>query len=101
MALETRVINEGTELVIKMVASFDFTVLMDFKQSYADLPETVNCVTVDLCQVAYMDSSALGMLLNMRNGLEGKVDTLKLINPNQTVNKILVISRFNKLFEIQ
>lgn len=62
--------------------------------------EDVEEVTIDLHKTAYMDSSALGMLLNMQKLLSGKVSTFKITNTRPQVLKILQIARFDKKFEI-
>jgi anti-anti-sigma regulatory factor len=47
-----------------------------------------------------MDSSALGMLLNMKKNLTGKVETIQISNCQPQLKKILQISRFDKKFDI-
>jgi anti-anti-sigma factor len=47
-----------------------------------------------------MDSSALGMLLNMKKTLEDKVTVFEITNCQPQLKKILQISRFDKKFDI-
>ena len=47
-----------------------------------------------------MDSSALGMLLNMQKTLGDSVKSFKITHSRPQVLKILQIARFNKKFEI-
>jgi anti-anti-sigma factor len=48
-----------------------------------------------------MDSSALGMLLNMQKALSERKLTYSIDNARPQVAKILKISRFDKKFEIR
>jgi len=57
-------------------------------------------IQIDLANVSYMDSSALGMLmlLNERVGEVGK--TVTLYKPNPKVRQILDIAKMGNLFKI-
>jgi len=47
-----------------------------------------------------MDSSALGMLLILREHAGNNKKSVKIVNCNQDVNKILSVSDFSNMFEI-
>ena len=68
--------------------------------AYGTDNEKVNRIVVDLARTEYMDSSALGMLLNMQKTLAGQVNQFQIINCRPQVEKILKISRFDKKFDI-
>ncbi|MCC2615200.1 STAS domain-containing protein [Aestuariibacter halophilus] len=100
MSLETRYNDDQSHLTIFMDEKFDFGKVQDFRQSYGDLPASVKTITVDLANTEYMDSSALGMLLNMQKSLQGKVSNFAISHCRPQVAKILKISRFDKKFSI-
>lgn len=79
---------------------FDFGKVQDFRDAYASTSEALQTVVVDLRRTEYMDSSALGMLLNMHKILNSQVQDFKIINCQPQVLKILSISRFDKKFDI-
>lgn len=54
---------------------------------------------MDLKEATYLDSSALGMLLLLRDHAGDDAD-VRVINSNSDVRKILAISNFDKLFDI-
>lgn len=56
--------------------------------------------TVDLKDTTYLDSSALGMLLLLRDHAGGDNSLIRLVNCNPDVRKILAISNFEQLFNI-
>ena len=55
---------------------------------------------VDLKEATYVDSSALGMLLLLRDHAGGDSSEIRVINSNPDVLKIFNISNFDKLFDI-
>ncbi|RMF18095.1 MAG: anti-sigma factor antagonist, partial [Gammaproteobacteria bacterium] len=90
---------ESGTVVVAISGTFDFKCVHDFRAAYQDLPDASTYV-VDLADVTHMDSSALGMLLNMRRSVgEDKQVVLRRAQP--TVRKILEISRFDKMFTLE
>lgn len=91
----------GKELTISVKGRFDFTVQQDFRKAYEDVDEDMNDYVVDLREATYLDSSALGMLLLLREHAGGETGHVRLVNCNPDVKKILEISNFGQLFPIQ
>ncbi len=56
---------------------------------------------VDLAEAEYMDSSAMGMLLQLREHSSKVKDSVVLANGNDAINEILKIANFGKLFLIK
>ena len=93
--------NQGKALVIDVGTKFDFSKVEDFRNAYSDLSDNASHITVDLSRTEYMDSSALGMLLNMQKSLADKELSYSIENARPQVAKILKISRFDKKFDIK
>ena len=93
----------GDIATIDMHGRFDFNVQRDFKDSYdAQLKnDGVAHIHVNLSGVDYLDSSALGMLLMLRERAAASGKSLKLCKPNPGVAQILEIANFSKLFTIE
>ena len=100
MSLNTSISSDGTKFSIHVKGKFDFNLVQDFRLAYANVGQDVDTVIVDLRETEYMDSSALGMLLNMQKLLCEKVQTFKISNCRPQIKKILQISRFDKKFDI-
>ena len=64
--------NQGQTLIIDVGTKFDFSKVEDFRNAYDKIDDDVSHIAVDLSQTEYMDSSALGMLLNMQKSLANK-----------------------------
>lgn len=101
MAIETKLSEDGDLLVIKIKGNFDFTMLNEFRQTYCDDSVTPNKYVVDMRDTPTIDSSALGMLLNMKRYLNLPDGNIKIINCNKVVQKVLLITNFNKKFTIE
>lgn len=100
MGLERHFSEDGKELTIVLDEKFDFGMVQEFRDAYTSDVSEVREVVVDLANTEYMDSSALGMLLNMQKSLQDKVGRFCIVNACPKVAKILQISRFDKKFEI-
>jgi anti-anti-sigma factor len=87
------------QLTIKIKGRFDFSTHQDFRGAYEKEPKAKRYV-VDLKETNYLDSSALGMLLLLRDHAGGEQADVRLENCSADVVKILAISNFSKLFTI-
>lgn len=56
---------------------------------------------IDLSGVTYMDSSSLGMLLLLREKADAKSIKVALFRPGPSVQTILKVVQFDRLFEIR
>ncbi len=91
--------SDRQELTIFVEGHFDFKAHQDFRDAYEHLGPEQRYI-VDLKGVQYLDSSALGMLLLLRDHAGGEYARVRLINCSGDVHKILAISNFSKLFHI-
>ncbi|QXI30099.1 MULTISPECIES: STAS domain-containing protein [Pseudomonas] len=100
MAVESAVSDNGRKLTISIKGRFDFGKHQEFRDSYERVDTRPDSVVVDLKDATYLDSSALGMLLLLRDHAGGDSADIRVINSNSDVRKILAISNFDKLFDI-
>ncbi len=84
-----------------MEGRFDFSAHRDFRETYESLDAQPKEFTVDMRDATYLDSSALGMLLLLRDHAGGDAAEVRIVNCNPDVRKILTISNFEQLFEIR
>ncbi|MBS0289795.1 MAG: STAS domain-containing protein [Proteobacteria bacterium] len=101
MAIKSAMSNDGQELVISVKGRFDFSSLQVFKNAYENLPGHPSSYTVDLKDSDYLDSSALGMLLALRDHAGGDSANIRIINCNPDVKKILMITKLDELFTVE
>ena len=98
MPVDSTLSSDGKTLTINISGRFDFEVVQEFRDSYSDHKD-IDYI-IDTRATEHMDSSALGMLLNMRKSL-GDNTKVSIINCRPQIKKILTISRFDKKFDIE
>jgi anti-anti-sigma factor len=91
---------DGQKLTISIKGRFDFAKHQEFRESYELLTHKPESFVVDLKDATYLDSSALGMLLLLRDHAGGDHADIRVVNSSSDVKKILAISNFDKLFDI-
>lgn len=92
----------GEAAVLTLSGRFDFNAHRDFREGYESLLQNsaVNALDVDMGAVEYLDSSALGMLLLLKDRATARNVKLALTRTSGNVRQILEIANFNKLFSI-
>lgn len=100
MSIESEVSLDGKKLTIVIKGRFDFGSHQAFREAYERFYKVPETYIVDLKETTYMDSSALGMLLLLRDHAGGDDAEVRVLNSNSDVRKILAISNFDKLFDI-
>lgn len=93
---------DGKRAIARLSGRFDFNAHRDFREAVeaALQKKEFEEVVIDLADVDYADSSALGMLLVLREKATGVKKRLTLANPRGIVKKALEIAHFEKLFSI-
>ncbi|HXU77570.1 MAG TPA: STAS domain-containing protein [Methylomirabilota bacterium] len=57
-------------------------------------------IDVDLTQTRFLDSSGIGGLISLHKTMCERKGKVRLINPAQTVQQVLELTRMHRLFEI-
>ena len=88
---------------IRLNGRFDFSAHRVFRESYSPSLDAggVSELEIDLGHVDYVDSSALGMLLMLREKAQAANKTVVLSNCRGPVRQVLDIANFGKLFQIR
>jgi anti-anti-sigma factor len=100
--MQTQIRTHDGVAEIRLHGRFDVTAHRAFKSSYeAQLAAAgVEELKIDMGGVEYVDSSALGMLLILKERVGAANKRLALTNCRGTVRRILDIANFGKLFQI-
>ncbi len=101
MPIQTRRGADDQTLVISIEGRFDFSTHQAFRDAYEHGDDTICNYVVDLSRTTYLDSSALGMLLLLRDHAGGDSSRISIENCNSDVRRILSISNFEQLFAIR
>ena len=98
MSVSTKSSADGAELTISIDGRFDFAAQKEFRHSYEK--SSANNITIDMTKTEYMDSSALGMLLMLREHAGGSAANIVLKNCSQDIRTILSVANFQSLFKV-
>ncbi len=101
MTIEIQFSNQDKTLTISIGELFNFKLLDEFRQAYLDPRARQADIVIDLRQTRGMDSSALGMLLNMQQHLGRDNGQIRIVNASPDIKRILLIARFDKKFTIE
>ena len=101
MTLHKYVSEDNKQVTIAIEDRFDFSVHQHFRDAYVDYNNPGTAINIDLSKTSYMDSSALGMILLLKDHVEKFSCTFKISKPNETVNQILEIAQFHRLMTIE
>jgi len=100
MTLQAHVLEDGQIIKIEIPERFSFDIHSDLRKTYADR-KAVTGFIVDLSQTNYLDSSALGMLLQLRERAGDKIDSVRVINASGNVREILKVANFEQMVTIE
>lgn len=93
MSIRTEV--SGDEVKICISGRFDFNAHREFRDAVKAVADRPKCV-VDMEEATYLDSSALGMLLLLKD----QSSDVRIIKCSQEVRKVLEIANFHRLFDV-
>lgn len=99
MSITSSESSDGKKVTIHVSGRFDFAAHQEFLRAYKQHPRGEKAFAVDLKNTEYMDSSAMGMLLQLRD-YGAKDQAMELINGNEGVREILRIANFDKIFKV-
>ncbi len=100
--MQASITKESGTAEVRLSGRFDFNAHRDFRNAYEPLmaESDISAVTIDMGGVEYLDSSALGMLLMLRDKAGAANKALTLTNVRGPVKQVLEIANFGKLFRI-
>ena len=92
--------ESNSTITISIRDRFDFGAHKEFRASYRDRLGSSKYV-INMRDVNYIDSSALGMMLLLREHALKNSGNVIIANCNPDIRKILAIANFDRLFDIQ
>jgi len=100
MSLDTSIDGNGV-ININISGRFDFNLYQEFRAAYKQVDNPAGTpFVIDMSGADYMDSSALGMLLLLRERAGGDKSNISITGCNSEIKKIFSISNFERLFDI-
>ena len=100
MSIAKSVSSDGNTLMLTIAGRFDFSMQRDFRDAYESEGKNMKAYVVDLKGVEFMDSSACGMLLVLKDYIGGDGKRINIRNANEDVSKTMKMIQFDSLFNI-
>lgn len=89
--------DEDVRIVIR--GAFNFHAQKEFREAYMEAPPELR-YTIDMGGVEHVDSSALGMLLLLREHAGGESSRIAIRNCSPEIRNLLEVAQFHSLFKI-
>ena len=101
MSVSQEMSSDGKKIHINISGRFDYKVSQEFRDTYRQVPGQEGVAYyVNLSEASYMDSSALGMLLLLREHAKCRGGVVFIERPSEQVDSILKVANFEQLFTI-
>ncbi len=101
MGISSKYDSEKKTATIQVEGQFDFSQHQAFRDAYRNLTTPGTSIRLDLSKTSYMDSSALGMILLLKEHADKQGGKVVLVSPSNAVEKILTIANFHKLMTVE
>ena len=100
--MQTNVLINNGKAVVKLQGRFDFSSHREFRESCNSClaAAQVHEIELDMGGVEYLDSSALGMLLMLKERADTAAKRIVLSACHGTVKQVLDIANFGRIFSI-
>ena len=95
MSLGIKLSDDGKQIFISMPERFAFEIHSELRKAYSN-NKSITKVVVDLSNTSYLDSSALGMLLQLREHAGDDINSVKIVNAKNDVKDILKVANFGQ-----
>ncbi len=101
MSVTANLSEDGKIYTIAIDGRFDFNLHQQFRAAYERVDAKQVHYQIDLQKTDSLDSSALGMLLLLRERAGGDQSDIDIVNCPTQIRNILTISNFHQLFKIR
>ena len=101
MSMSTQWSNDNRQLTVTLPQQFNIDTHRDFKVIRDSVKDREVVCILDFSHTQYIDSSALGMLLMLREELGGDDAKIELIHCAPEVRNLLDLAQFGTLFTIK
>ena len=98
MGISMAIAENGDQVTIAVSGHFDFDLYDEFRASFANTKGNGVRYVVDLSATEHLDSSAIGMLLLLRDHAGGDASDVEIRGASDSVRKLLEVANFARLF---
>lgn len=87
-------------VTVELSGEIDIAVKDELRARLDAAAEQSDAVDIDLSKVQYADSTALGLIIALRNRLRERGGTVRLVAPSERMRKLLGYAGLDRAFEI-
>ncbi len=100
MDIQASLSDDESTLTLSLFGKFDYTCQQQFQSAYEEISPKPSKFVLDALELHSLDSSALGMLLLLRNYAGGDDADVSIINAKPDILKLLQTCKFDELFVV-
>jgi len=101
MSVKQKMSNDVKIMHLSVTGRFDYKITKEFRNSYNKTASHKGITYyINLNNTSYIDSSALGILLLLRECAKHNAGRVIIEQPSEQVNQVLKVANFEKLFTI-
>lgn len=100
MEIQSHLSEDQTTLTLNLSGKFDYTCQEAFQKAFEAVNPIPQSYVIDALEVHSIDSSALGMLLLLRNHAGGDEADVAIINAQPDIHRLLQTCKFDELFDV-
>lgn len=97
----TATVTDDSTLIIRIANRFDITTYVDFKDAFSDRLDRISKTILDFSGVEFVDSTALGMLLMLREQAGGDAADITIRGCGAEIKTIFDTVNFGQLFKFE
>lgn len=103
MTIEINSLKQDDAYIIRLKGEADIYTVSQLKSKFHEITELVDKqpILIDLAELEYIDSTGLGALIGLLKRAKEKGGSVKLLNPQPYIKKILSITGLDKIFNVQ
>ncbi len=101
MGLNVTTSPDGKTITLTIQGQFQFALHREFRDAYTGVKQPGCQFRLNLASTEYMDSSALGMLLLLKEHATAHGGTVVIAGVAPVVRRVLEIASFDKIFRIE
>ena len=99
MSIIQEISQDGMVVQINVSGRLDYSLSRQFRNAYRHTPDNSGITfNIDLRNASYIDSSALGMMLLLREYAKDKGGSVIIQSPSDQIEKLLKVANFEQLF---
>lgn len=98
---DKKIINEDNLQTINLIGDLDVYSEDDFKTFIDEEIDPNKDITIDLKDLEYLDSTGLGMFMNIYKMVNDNGKDIKIINAKDNIQKLFKITDLTDLFDME